>query len=541
MRRKLWSFPGGLRLPGRKAQSMRLPLAQARLPKVLVLPLHQHIGEPAEPVVRVGERVLKGQVVAHPMGYVSVPLHASSSGIVRAIGDYPVPHPSGLAGCCIVIETDGLDEWADCHPVGDYARLDPSALRNRIREAGIVGLGGAGFPSFIKLNPGPGRHIATLILNGAECEPYITCDDMLMRCRPEEIISGMLVMRHAVQAAECLIGVEDNKPEAIRALKNALVEMGLEHLIEVVAVPTRYPAGGEKQLIKVLTGKEVPSGKLPADVGVVCHNVGSAAAVHEAVVHGRPLLSRLVTVTGAAVGEPRNLEVLIGTPVQDLLEQCAADFDGIARLLMGGPMMGITLHTDQVPVVKTTNCILAAARNEVQTPAAPLPCIRCANCVEVCPAGLLPQQLYWYTRAKDFDKVQDYALYDCIECGCCAYVCPSRIPLVQYYRYAKAEIWARQREQEKADMARQRYEFRLERLERDKAERASRLAQKKAQLGDHRDAEAKQAAIKAVLDRAQAKKRSAAGASAAAPEEAELEDLPEAASEPHAGQTAKAD
>lgn len=479
MTAKLHRFPGGLHLPGYKEESTSLPVIPALLPRFLTLPLQQHIGEAAKPLVKAGERVLKGQMIARAQGYVSVPLHAPSSGTVVEIGDRPVPHPSGLSGACIVIETDGLEQWIALQPVTNYREQNPSHLRNLIREAGIVGLGGAGFPSFIKLNPGPGNVIDTLILNGAECEPYITCDDMLMRERPEEIIAGMLIMRHALQARTCLIGVEDNKPEAIEALNRALFKLRAQNDIQVVVTPTRYPEGGEKQLVQVLTGKEVPSNGLPLHIGVVCHNVATARALYRALEYGEPLLSRYVTVTGSGVATPRNLDVLIGTPMRELIAFCGG---AAARLMMGGPMMGFATHPD-VPVIKTTNCLLtetATTPPPVQAPA--LPCIRCGACAEVCPVSLLPQQLYWHARAKDFTKAQEYNLFDCIECGCCTAVCPSHIPLVQFYRYAKTEIAHQEREKRKADIARERHDFRLQRLERDKAERAARHEQKKAAL-----------------------------------------------------------
>lgn len=475
---KLRRFPGGLHLDGHKTESTQCAVQRARLPRRLILPLHQHIGAEAKSVVTAGECVLKGQMIARAEGYVSAPVHAPSSGTVVEIGDRPVPHPSGLCAPCIVIETDGAEEWCERHPVQDYITQDPSHLRNLIREAGIVGLGGAGFPSFIKLNP-LGKTVDTLILNAAECEPYITCDDMLMRERAAEIIHGIQIMRHALHAAHCIIGIEDNKPEARAALVRALQELHIDG-IQVTQVPTRYPAGGEKQLIHVLTGKEVPSNGLPVHIGIVCHNVATAAAIYRAVQHGEPLISRYVTVTGSGVPEPRNLEVLFGTPMAELLEQCGADPASVERLVMGGPMMGFGVHMPGVPVVKTTNCLLA----DRHLPAAPaaMPCIRCGACAEACPANLLPQQLYWHAHAGEFDKAQNYNLFDCIECGCCAAVCPSHIPLVQYYRYAKGEIWTREREKQKADVARERHEFRLARLAQDKAEREARHAQKKAEL-----------------------------------------------------------
>ncbi len=511
MSHRLWHFHGGLRLEGHKHMSMCEAVEAAPLPATLVLPLQQHIGSPTEPVVEVGERVRKGQLVARTSEYVSAPLHASSSGTVVAIEDRQVPHPSGLPSSCIVIETDGKDEWIDLEPVADYESLDPSALRNIIRDAGIVGLGGAGFPTFIKLNPGPERQVDTLILNGAECEPYISCDAMLMQEHPRRIIDGLRIMKHALQARHCIIAVEDNKKPAITQLINALHENETEY-IEVMQVPTIYPTGGEKQLIKVLTGKEVPSHGLPIDIGIVCHNVATAAAVCDIIQEGKPLISRYVTITGEALGRPRNLEALIGTPFRDLLNACDWQPDNTDEVLMGGPMMGFAIPDPDVPIVKTTNAILARPDDQPHRGPA-LPCIRCGQCAEVCPAVLLPQQMYWYARARDFDKIQDYHLFDCIECGCCAYVCPSHIPLVQYYRFAKTEIWAMEREKEKADRARRRHEIHLQRLERRKQEEEERKRRKKemlkkAQAGSS-EADSKQAAIEAAMARVKAKREQA--------------------------------
>ena len=510
MTRKLHHFHGGLHLDFHKSMSMREAVERAPLPGQLVLPLHQHIGEPAEPEVTAGDHVLKGQRIARATDYVSAPVHAPSSGTVIAIEDRPVPHPSGLSAPCIVIEPDGQDQWCELRPVADYRKLDRSALRNRIRDAGIVGMGGAGFPTYIKLNPAQDHAIETLILNGAECEPYITCDARLMQERPREIIEGLKIMRHALHARQCLIGIEDNKPEAIAALREALTAEEAT-FIEICVIPTIYPAGGEKQLIKVLTGKEIPRNSLPASMGVICHNVGTAAAVYRAIVHGEPLISRFVTITGEACERPRNLEVALGTPVATLLEAGQCDRKKMAKLILGGPMMGFELANDTVPVVKTSNCILALP--ELRSPSSQpvLPCIRCGECANVCPACLLPQQLYWYSRARDMDKVQDHYLFDCIECGCCAYVCPSHIPLVHYFRYAKTEIWAQEREKKKADLARRRHEFRLERLEREKREKEERqrrkkelLKKKQAEKGEAVDP--KKAAIEAAMQRVKARR-----------------------------------
>jgi len=486
------------------------PIGEVFIPSKLVLPLQQHIGEASECLLKTGDKVLKGQVIARANGYVSVPLHAPTSGTVTAIDKQAVPHPSGLDALCVTIEPDQQDTWIDIETPSDYKDMDPSALRNRIRDAGIVGLGGAGFPSFIKLNPGARTAIDELIINAAECEPYITCDDMLMRERAAQVLQGIQVMQHALQAKRCIIGIEDNKPEALKALSDSLQQAGIDS-IELQAIPTIYPAGGEKQLIRVLTGKDTPSQGLPLDIGVVCQNVGTACAVYEAISHGRPLLSRIVTLTGDGIRQPANHEVLIGTPIDEFIQHAGGYQDSVKQLIMGGPMMGFNLGTDQLPIIKTTNCLLALPQAADSGSKNAMPCIRCGACMEVCPASLLPQQLYWHAFARDFDKVQDYKLFDCIECGCCSYVCPSQIPLVQYYRFAKTEIWAQERDKIKSDHARGRHEFRLERLEKEKQERAERMRKKKAALqtskGKKPAADDKKDAIQAALARVKAKQQ----------------------------------
>ena len=361
----------------------------------------------------------------------------------------------------------------------------------------------------MKLSPKADQPVRTLILNGAECEPYITCDDMLMRERADRVIEGARVLRQALCADTVLVGIEDNKPEAIAAMLHAVAAAG-DARITVVAVPTKYPSGGEKQLIQVLTGIEVPSHGIPAQIGIVCHNVATAAAVADAVVRGRPLISRIVTITGEGVAKPCNLEVLIGTSARELIAQAGGYTPRVSKLILGGPMMGFALPRDDVPITKAANCLLAASRVESPPPPVPLPCIRCGRCAEACPVGLLPQQMYWWARAKDLDKTQDYNLFDCIECGCCAHVCPSHIPLVQYYRYAKAEAWAKEQERHKSEQARERHEQRVARLERLEAERKAKLRKKKEELeappADAPAEDPKKAAIKAALERAAAKK-----------------------------------
>lgn len=499
---RLWQFSGGLRLPGNKKVSKER-IITASLPDYLILPLLQHIGDFAHPAVSVGDHVLKGQVVAYCASVknenaVSSPVHASSSGTVIAIEEREVPHPSGLRMPCVVIECDGKDQWVERKPLDDCSAVDPQVLRDYIANAGVVGLGGAGFPSHMKLKTGS---IDTLILNGAECEPYISCDDFLMRERAEQVLIGGRVLARALgNVKRIVVAVEDNKPEAIAALEAAKTDSE----VEIVRIPTRYPTGGERQLIHVLTGKEIPYGTLPAKYGIVMHNVGTAAAVYQAVREGKPLISRIMTMTGDGVESSRNLEVLFGTPMYHLLEQCGYKAN-VKRLVMGGPMMGFALPHDQLPIVKTTNCLIASTEQSLQAPPSTMPCIRCGACEQACPIQLLPQQMYWHARAKDFNRIQQFNLFDCIECGCCSYVCPSKIPLVQYYRYAKSEIRMANQNKVLADKARTRHEFRAFRLEREKAERQARHKQKSAVVKKPDDA-AKKAAIQAALARAEAKK-----------------------------------
>ena len=513
MSRELFKFRGGVHPPEHKSESNARPIHSAPLPKQLVIPLRQHIGNPAKPVVEVGQRVLKGQMIGAADGYISAAVHASSSGIVSAIGPALVPHASGLPDDCITIETDGLDEWVTHAPL-DYHTMDPADLRMQLRDMGIAGLGGAVFPSAVKLDPGATHSCPTLILNGGECEPWITCDDVLMRHHADDILQGVAVMKHLLGSTDILVGIEDNKPEAIAAMQAAAQNVGFA--VEVVAVPTLYPGGGAKQMIKTLTGKEVPSGKLSTDIGIQVFNVGTAYALARAVHHGEPLISRLVTVTGHVL-RPQNVEALIGTPMHVLID-VAGDRDGSSGVLMGGPMMGMPMPDLEVPVVKATNCILVKSTDLFPPLPRALPCIRCTRCADACPAELQPQELFRFAKSGDFGRAQEYHLFDCIECGCCSYVCPSHIPLVDFYRYAKSEIWAREKEKRAADLARERHEFRQFRLEREKKEKAEKLAAKaqakRAELATApaaegaapSDADAKKALIAAALARAQAKK-----------------------------------
>lgn len=499
---KLWNFHGGLHLDGHKRESCTAALAVARLPERLVFPLQQRNGEDSKPVVAPGDRVLKGQVIARDESPFNPPIHASSSGIVRAMEDLPLPHPSGLSGSCIVIETDGEDAAVNFAGVADYRQCSPDELRRRIYEAGIVGLGGAAFPTSVKVAPGGNRKIDTLILNGAECEPYITCDDTLLSHYPEDVLEGAKILLHILRAERCLLAVEDDMPDALAALEQAK-QRGDFGAIQLVRVPAVYPTGGEKQLIKVLTGREVPARGIPADIGIVCQNVGTAAAVYNAVALGAPLISRIVTVTGRGVKQPRNILARIGTPLADLIAQCGGYANDAERLVLGGPMMGFGVPTDDLPLTKSANCLLVADRNELIGEKRSLPCIRCGACADACPANLLPQQLYWYGRSDQIERALDYNLFDCIECGCCDVVCPSQIPLVQYFRAAKGKAVAKRREREKADHARLRFESRQARKEQEKRERAENAKRKKENLGTGKSPEILEAIERAKLRRAE--------------------------------------
>jgi len=487
MTRKLFTFNGGVHPEGHKDISNATPIRLMPLLPRYVVPLRQHIGTPARPLVQAGDTVLRGQMIGAPEGYVSTAIHAPTSGRVLAVAAHEVPHPSGLADLCVVIESDGLDQSIEFQPL-DWQALDPSALRNRIRDLGLAGLGGAVFPSYIKLNPGAAKNLDTLILNGAECEPWITCDDRLMRERAAEILQGVAVMRHMLGAREVLVGIEDNKPEAIAAMRTVA-----GHDVEVVAVPTLYPGGAGKQLAYTLTGKENPAGVRSTDVGVQVFNVGTAYALYRAVALGEPMLSRVVTVTGH-VARPGNYETRLGTPLAELLQAAGGALPGATGHLVGGPMMGFDLEDDTAPLTKAVNCIIVKHPDFFPAKPAALPCIRCGACARACPAFLQPFEMYWFSRAKDFGKAQSYDLFDCIECGCCSFVCPSQIPLVDFFRFAKSEIWERERHKHDADQARVRHEFKEFRLEREKKEKAEKLAAKVAE-NKARDAVAAAAAV----------------------------------------------
>ncbi|MDW8323068.1 MAG: electron transport complex subunit RsxC [Burkholderiales bacterium] len=468
---------GGVHPPDRKGLSADAPIRRLPVPERLYVSLQQHIGAAASPVVHVGERVLKGQRIAASQGAISAPLHAPTSGRIVAIGDHPAPHPSGLPVPTIVIEADGADRWIDGTPPADPFALPAEEIAARVGAAGIVGLGGATFPAAVKLEVSRKSRVRTLVINGSECEPYLTCDDRLMRERAADIVTGIRLIQQAVGAREALVGIEANKPEAIAAMRAAA---GGD--LEVVAIPALYPMGWEKQLIRLLTGREVPAGGRAADIGVLVHNVATAYAVQQAVVLGRPLVSRIVTVSGGAVRIPCNLEVPIGAPVQALIDYCGGVTEPPARWVMGGPMMGHEIPATHLPVIKGTSAVLALTAAEIGRPQAN-PCIRCATCVRACPVGLLPLEMAARIRVGELNAAVEIGLKDCIGCGSCSYVCPSHIPLVHYFNYAKGELAAKERARLKQEATRQLAEARtarLERLAREREEAARARAARKA-------------------------------------------------------------
>ncbi len=484
----VFKFNGGVHPHDHKAESTTRPITQLAIPEKLILPLRQHVGHMPKVLVQVGDFVLKGQMLAEPEGTLSAAIHAPTSGMITAISEQVIPHPSGLPDMCITLTPDGKDTWTQLHPT-DWRNTDKKVLVESLRSSGIVGLGGATFPTHIKLRTNGKSNVHTLVINAAECEPYITCDDMLMRERADQVIKGIEIVQHLLGAEKCIIGIEDNKPQATSAMTAACANKGLE----VKVVPTLYPSGDARRLIHLLLDIEIPNDKRSTDVGIQVFNIATVLAVYRYFEFGEPAINRIVTMTGN-VAKPQNFEVLFGTPLQSLIAAAGGANADTTHYIMGGPMMGFDLPNQQVPITKAANCIIAAAPNLFAEPPPAMPCIRCARCADACPVNLQPQELYWFSKSDNFEKARDYNLFDCIECGCCTYVCPSDIPLVQYYRYAKSEIIALDKAKEASDLARERNDFRLARIEREKLERAQKHAER-AQAGK---AEAKPAETTAV-------------------------------------------
>ena len=519
---KFWHFHGGIHPPEQKVITSSKPIKHLPLPKQLILPLQQHIGRQGDLIVNVGDKVLKGQALTKSSNPMAVPVHAPTSGTISAIKNSVIAHPSGLSELCLFIDVDGEDTWKTREICQDFTKLSRQEIVSKIADAGIAGMGGAGFPTHIKVNTKP--DINFLIINAAECEPYITSDDLLMCEQSEAIVDGIKILEQLLNPASILIGIENNKPQAIKALQQATK---YNEKIKVCVLPTKYPTGGERQLIQILTGKEVNSGTLPVSSGIVVQNVATCFAISDAVINDIPLIRRVVTLTGKALSRPQNVWALLGTQVSYLLEQTGFVSEVIDAkpspnsppqnppVIMGGPLMGFSILNEQVPIVKTSNCILAPSK--IEMPSAfdnysnEVECIRCGQCADVCPSQLLPQELQWSAKAKDHQQLMQLNLFDCIDCGACAYVCPSQIPLVQYYRVAKAEIRQQQQLDIKSEKAKARFEARKLRLEQEKVARQEKhekaAAARKATMNKKSaDGGTASSAVAAALARVKAKK-----------------------------------
>lgn len=496
----LWDFHGGIHPADNKLQSSQSPVVDAGLPPRLIIPLRQHAGPAGDLLVQVGDKVKKGQPLTRYAKGRIVPVHASTSGTITEIGNHTVAHPSGLGDLCVILTPDGEDAWGERNGKADYWNLERGELLERIQQAGVAGLGGAVFPTHSKLD-GRGQLTEILIVNGLECEPYITTDDRLMQQYADEIMDGIRVLKHLLKPKLTLIGVEDNKPESIEQLTRHATDED----VLVKTVPTKYPSGGAKQTIELLTGRQVPKGGRAVDIGIMVLNVATVFAIKRAIIDGEPLIERIVTLTGDSFKKPGNAWVRLGTPVRWLLQRFELQPEAEQRVIMGGPMMGFTLPHAMVPVVKATNCLLAPTQAELPAPGPEQACIRCSACADACPATLLPQELYWYSRAKEYDKAEKLNLMDCIECGACAWVCPSEIPLVQYYKIAKDDIREARAEAEKAERAKQRFEAKQARFEREKAAREARHAEAAAQRRQTMTAAGGEDPVAAALARIKAK------------------------------------
>ncbi len=503
--RHLYRFPGGLKLRHNKQIACQVPLARIELPEFLYLPLVQHQGPAGEMLVEVGDKVLKGQPLTGARSDRKVPIHAPTSGRLTERRDWPVSWPPDSDGECLVLEPDGREQWAERQPLIDWRNREPDEIIEYLHAGGLTGLGGAMFPTAAKLRgdwnlPRSGVH--TLILNGSECEPYISCDEMLMRERPAAVIEGGLMLARALHANDVVIGIEDQMGTVKQRLLDAVRELGAEDRCRVVEVTTIYPEGGEKQLIQVMTGAEVPHDGLPQDLGLVCVNVATAAAARDRIIDGIPVIERIVTVSGPAIANPRNLIAPIGTPVSCLIEAAGGTQAKVDRLVLGGPMSGLPLASARIPIIKGSNCILALRPEDTHTSQPVMPCINCGECVRVCPATLLPQELYRYTRGGRLDQADELNLFDCIECGCCAHVCPSHIPLVDWYRHGKGRLRARGVEEARGRRARARFEARERRLAAAQAERHRKREQREQRLKSQREAKDE---VQAAIERARSK------------------------------------
>ncbi len=476
---KLFKIRGGVHPSENKQSTAGNQITKVPLASRLFIPLQQHIGTPAEPIVKHGDKIGKGQLLANARGLISAAIHAPTSGTVIAIGKYPAPHASGLSVRTIIIEPDGKDRWANISlPNRDPFNFGPDEISAKVAAAGIVGMGGATFPSAVKLNLRKRYRLEQLIINAAECEPYLTCDDQLMRESSGEIIEGVHLMMIALQVEKATVAIEANKPDAIKAIQKACK---YQKNINVVTVPVHYPMGSEKHLVQVLTGKETPARALTADIGIVVHNIATAYAIQQCICHGRPLIDRIVTVSGGAIKKPGNYLTPIGTPVSFLLNTIGGFTEEPAYLIAGGPMMGQPLPDVKVPIVKGSSGILALTRQETAQQKT-MPCIRCGRCVTACPCGLLPLEIANHARNNDLEGALSFGLIDCIACGSCAYVCPSHIQLVQYFNFARGALAEKQQAAHKQEEIKCLVEARNIRMEAQKKAKREALAKRKAEI-----------------------------------------------------------
>ena len=486
---KLFNIRGGVHPEDHKELTADKTIQDLPMPPLLHIPLQQHIGAPARHLVHRGELVKKGQLLARSEGNISAPIHAPTSGRILGIGGYPAHHASGLPVRTITLLPDGKDEWhEDIVPEPDPLRLTPDEIIDRIKAAGIVGMGGATFPSGVKLHFSRRYKLHTLVINGAECEPYITCDDRLMQEQPTEILGGVQVMARALGVQRALIAIENNKPQAQAAMRKAAATLH-DLDVQIVGLPARYPLGSAKQLVQALTGKETPARGRTADLGIVVHNIGTTLAVYEALYLGRPMVARVMTVSGGAIRRPRNLLVPLGSPLSHLVDCCGGLKCKPAKLISGGPMMGQPLPSLRVPAVKGSNSLLALTAEEVELKPE-MPCIRCASCVDACPVGLLPVEMVSQIRAGNLENSVKIGLLDCIACGSCSYVCPSHIPLIQYFNFAKGELTSRQRAQHKQGETKRLAEARTARMEAIKRAKREAMQKRKQELEAKKQLEA---------------------------------------------------
>jgi len=425
-------FLGGIHPKDSKVYTMDKTIEIPPLPSQVVIPMSQHIGAPCTPLVKVGDKVKKGQVIAESDAFMHSPVHASISGEVIKIAE--MPHASRVNCLSIVIKNDGLDEWVQGIPLHrEWDQLETAEILDIIKGAGAVGMGGATFPTHIKLSPN--KNVDVFIVNAAECEPYLTADYRMMLEYADRIVTGVKIVMKVLGVSKCFVGIEDNKPEAVSVMKDAFKGTS----VEVVSLPTKYPQGAEKMLIKVLTNREVPSGGLPMDVGVVVQNVGTTVSICDAVVSGIPLIERVTTVSGDAIKDPKNLLLRIGTSYEYVIDYCGGFSKTPEKIISGGPMMGMAQFTLDVPVIKGTSGILALSSDVVNS-GEESPCIRCGRCVKACPMGLVPSMLSILGERNRFKEAkEEYGLFNCIECGSCVYTCPAKRNIVQYIKYSKAQ------------------------------------------------------------------------------------------------------